>query len=229
MIRIVDFCSVEFFTLLFRLAVVFAIFAFIWGFINLAIGLLRGSQPKSYPLKSALKAIQFFLIADVSVLFVLKLPNWGTETIVVAVVILLAYFIGKINSMQMRFAVQLNGLNMPKQTEKPNYALEWGIIVFALGIFVFLIYNPTLAENKLSTWFYETILGIEKAPFFGFIFKIIGFVIGLTIFLRLINTIGMIATGKNPFGNPFYNGKNKNDINSPKDDTHFDDYQEVND
>ena len=221
----------EFFNLLFRLGVVFAIFGFIWGIINLAIGILNGAKPRSYPLKLSLKAIQFFLIADVSVLFVIKSDNWGMATIVSTAIILASYFVGKINAMQMRFSMQINGLNLPKP-EKPNYKLEWGIIVFALGIFALLINYPQFAENRLSSWFYETIIGIEKAPFFGFIFKIVGFVIGITIVLRLVNTISMILNGRNPFENPFDRRNNKkDDFNNqdPFNDNHFDDYQEVKD
>ena len=161
----------KFIDLVFRLSVVLAIFSFIWGLIRFGITILRGGIPVSYPLGLALKAIQFFLIVAVAVLFSSEDMDNSTYTTWITGLILAMYFIGKVQKTQFRnMFIQVQGMNF-NNTYKPNMPLEFGIVGFAMILFIGMILHPEYAQNNVTTWFYESIIQIESTPIFGFIFK----------------------------------------------------------
>lgn len=213
----------EFISLVFRLGVVLAIFSFIWGILRFILTLLRGGIPLSYPFKVGLKTLQYFLIAELTILFCTEQNDGNIQRTILTGLILLMYFIGKVQNMQFKMMmIQIQGRNM-QTPEKPNMRLEFGIVILAMSLFTFLVLYPDFAYNGVSKWFYTSILDIETTPIFGFIFKIVGFFFSLGILFRMVNSISMILSGK-AFGNRNDSSNNQ----SQKDDSNrFDDYEEI--
>lgn len=217
----------EFFSLVFRLGVVLAIFSFIWGLLQFALTILRGGQPLAYPIKLTLKLVQYILIADITIMFCERSSKSLELDLALSGLILLIYFIGKVQQIRMRrFFVQIQGQRLkPQEQFKPNMNLEFGVIGLSLGLFAFLAFYPDYAVNPVSTWFYQNIIGIEKAPFFGFIFKVVGFFFTLSILFRMVNAFSVLLSGQ-AFKNP--NDKNDNQSGgSDRDSYRFDEYEEV--
>jgi hypothetical protein len=211
----------EFLDLVFRLGVLLAIFSFIWGLIKLALGVLRSGLPLPAPISLALKTIQYFLIVDITVLFCTGRDN-TMQDLVLAGFILLMYFAGKMQNLRSRFMiVQVQGRQMGRPAEAPpNMKLELAVVAISMGLFVFLTFRPEFAENGLSTWFLENSLEIERTPIIGFIFKVVGFFFTLTILFRMVSSLMMILSGQ------AFRGNDKDD-RRPRNDDHFDDYEEM--
>jgi hypothetical protein len=179
----------------------------------------------SYPLGLAFKTVQYLLIADVAILFCTDNPNGNLSTSITTGLILLMYFIGKVQNMQFRamMSIQIQGRNLAdKQGPKPKMVLEFGIVVLAMAVFGFLLWKPEFSENAISNWFYKNIIDIESTPIFGFIFKIVGFFFTIGMLLRMFNALRVIFSGE-AFGNRTNDEPTKNE----RSDNHFDDYEEV--
>jgi hypothetical protein len=180
----------------------------------------------SYPLSLLLKTIQYLLIADVAILFCTDDPSGNLSSTITVGLIVLMYFIGKVQNMQMRsmMNIQIQGRNL-SDAPQPKMALEFGIVALAMALFGFLLWRPEFAENQVSHWFYSNIIDIEKTPIFGFIFKIVGFFFTITMLLRMFNALSMIFSGR------AIGGRSKNDrdnLNDKSDQSNrFDDYEEV--
>lgn len=210
----------DFLELIFRLGVVLAIFSFIWGLLKFLLTLLRGGIPLSYPFKMGLKTVQYFLIAELTVLFCNQDVSTSLQQTILTGLILLMYFVGKVQNTQIKFTmIQIQGRQF-QQPERPNMQLEFGLVALAMAFFGFLSAFPEYAENAVSQWFYTSITDIETTPIFGFIFKIVGFFFTLTILFRMVGAISMILSGRG-FGNP-------NRPSKKQDDNRFDDYEEIN-
>lgn len=213
----------EILTIIFRLGVILAIFSFIWGIINIGLAILRGGVPLAYPAKLMLKAVQYFLIVDVVILFSLTDGEISIRNAIITGGIIAMYFLGKVQQMRLNFAIiQIQGRNFNKPV-KPNMALEFGLIAAALMFYVFFLFNTGLAENVVAKWFYESIADIEGTVFFGFIFKVIGFFFTVAMIFRLLNSINVLITGKSND----QNDSNNNPFQQNNDDNHFDDYEEI--
>jgi hypothetical protein len=214
----------EFISLVFRLGVVLAIFSFIWGLLQFGFTLLRGGTPLPYPVALVLKGIQYFLIADITVLFCANKGNGDALPLdlVLSGLILLMYFIGKVQNMKNRFMiVQFQARQLNRPIQKPDMRWEFSVVGLSMALFVVLSLYPQFAINDAANWFYRNITEIEKAPIFGFIFKIVGFFFTLSILFRMITAFSVLLSGK-PFD------RNDNDRNGGNDDTYrFDDYEEV--
>ncbi len=209
--------------MIFRLGVVLAIFSFIWGLIQFALTVLRGGMPLPYPIALALKLIQYFLIADITILFCTARTETVQVDILLSGFILLMYFIGKMQNQRNRFMiVQIQGRAMGRQQQPaPKMNLELGVIVLSMGLFVLLVIQPELAYNPLSEWFYTTITDIEKTPIFGFIFKVIGFFFTIAMLFRMAGAFTLILSGQAFQKNRSNNGRNN------RDNERFDDYEEL--
>ena len=90
---------------IFRLGVLFAIYGFLWGLIEIAISLLRAGSQRSIPEIYLVKALKYFFLVDVTFLFCVE--QLGGKTVVVdqgimASIILLMYFLGKFQRAQNR-------------------------------------------------------------------------------------------------------------------------------
>jgi hypothetical protein len=219
---------VEFISLIFRLGVILAIFSFIWGILKFGFVLLRGGVPMSYPLNLAFKTVQYLLIADVAIIFCTDNPNGNLSTSITTGLILLMYFIGKVQNMQFKamMSIQIQGKSLTDSV-KPKMGLEFGIVALAMAVFGFLLWKPEFAENAVSSWFYKNIIDIEDTPIFGFIFKVVGFFFTISMLLRMFNALSMIFSGR-AFGSRDNDPNNQDrNRNNERSDNHFDDYEEV--
>jgi hypothetical protein len=98
------------------------------------------------------------------------------------------------------------------------------VVVVAIATFIGFSFFPQYTDNSISNWFYKSILSIEKTAIFGAIFKLIGFIIIVNMFFKMMNVLSDLLTGKplikkrNPFNN--------NQKDDTKDDsTKFDDFE----
>lgn len=222
--RTLYICCMSLLDFIFRLGVLFAIYGFLWGLIEIALAILRAGSQRSIPEVYLIKALKYFFLADVTFLFCVE--RLGTDTVIIdqgiiAGIILLMYFLGKLQQQQNQlriFQMGFNGMPMMKQTFNPR--AELAVITLAMGIFVLFWFFPHLAYNPLSQWFHESILNIEDTPVFGFIFKIIGFFFMLSIIFKVVNAFTLILSGA------AFNNKRGSEPKERSDDD-FDDYEEI--
>jgi hypothetical protein len=213
----------------FLMGVMFAVFGFLWGFVRLSITLIRPKHfERSIIEEYSIKTLQYFFLIDVTFLFCLNQNNSGyilPYELYIGALILVVYFVGKLQNRQKRstlFKASL-GENMNFLTPIFNLKAEVGVILFGIGMFVFFIFNPQYAQNPISNWFYDSIVGIEEAPIIGFIFKIIGFFILLSISNKLINGVFYLMSGK-PLVTTQMHVKEEH---NKEDSTKFDDFEEL--
>jgi hypothetical protein len=213
----------------FLMGVMFAVFGFLWGFVRLSITLIRPKHfERSIIEEYSIKTLQYFFLIDVTFLFCLNQNNSGyilPYELYTGALILVVYFVGKLQNRQKRstlFKASL-GENMKFLTPIFNLKAEVGVILFGIGMFVFFIFNPQYAQNPISNLFYDSIVGIEEAPIIGFIFKIIGFFILLSISNKLINGVFYLMSGK-PLVTTQRHVKEEN---TKEDSTKFDDFEEL--
>lgn len=192
----------------------------------LAISLLRGGRPKQVFEVYLIKAVRYVFLADVILLFSVQQAGdiLLLNDLLIAGLILLIYFVGKIQSKQQRqslfsFRGQANipGMGDFMNKLKPAFDLRFEIlvVVLALGAFIGFYFAPHFASNAIANWFLESILNIEDTPVFGFIFKVIGFFFLLSVIMKIVGGIMTVLTGGKP--SPRQN----------QDDDHFDDYTEI--
>ena len=123
----------------------------------------------------------------------------------------------------MMFQMVANG--MRTNLNQFNLKAEIGVIIFAVLFFIAFIFFPEYAKNPLSIWFHENILGLEKAPILGFIFKIIGFFFLINILMKMMNAIMLLIAGK-PLAQASSSSHFENQNDQRKEDE-FDDYEEL--
>jgi len=210
----------ELINFIFRIGVVFAIFGFIWGFINIGYSLLRG---KNNNLLEAyiIKVIKYFLLVDVVFLFGYESFQLNINQLLTIALMLLTYFVSKLqNQQEKRQLFKVVGQNLPIPKKHFNFKAEVAIIIFSLSVFVGFMFFPEYAENKLSLWFHDSIIDIESTPIFGFIFKVIGFIFIVTLFSKLLTSLNMMFSRKK-------NNDINNDIENKEDVDKFDDFEEI--
>lgn len=214
----------ELLNFIFRLGVVFAIFGFIWGLIQVGIRLLTIGRQRQTAEIYILKAVQYLLLVNVTFLICYDQNIQGldvTSQLVFGSIILLMYFMGKFQNRknkQQLFKLYTNG--MLQSDFGFNVRAEIAVIVMSLAVFVLFWFYPQWAGNPVSLWFQSSILNIEDTPIFGFIFKVIGFFFLLNILIKVINSIMMLLSGR-----AFQNNQRSD---NRKDDNHFDDFEEIN-
>lgn len=211
---------------IFRLGVVFAIFGFIWGIFELGLKLLSGGRTRTISEVYFIKAIKYLFLVDVTFLFCLDDAQnlISTFNIVIAGLVLLTYFVGKLQNQQNKMAMfQMMGAGMtPKQTTF-NLRVEIGVIVLAIGVFSLFIFFPDVAKNPISIWFHESIINIEDTPIIGFIFKVIGFFFLVSMIFKMLNGFNYLISGK-----PFVQASSSfQSFTKNKKDDEFDDYEEM--
>ncbi len=216
----------KFIDLAFRLGVVFAIFGFIWGILNMLLTLLRGGRTKTVFEEYLLKSVQYFFLVNVTFLFCVQkedssilMPN----ELILAGLILIIYFTGKLQNRQNRSAIfKMAGNPMPAISTMFNLKAEISIITLSILFFTAFVFFPEYAQNPISTWFYDSILDIESTPIFGFIFKIVGFFVLMSILFKLLNGFSYLLSGAPLVTvNRQFQSRNKNDDNK------FDDFEEI--
>lgn len=212
----------ELINFIFRLGVVFAIFGFIWGIFQIGYSLLRAGSTKSIGEDYFIKLIKYFFLVDVTSIFCFD-NELNTNQLIITALILLTYFIGKLQNQQNKlvmFQMVANGL--PKQEVKFDLRAEVTVIVMSILFFIGFMFYPQYTQNPVSIWFHDSIINIEDTPIFGFIFKVIGFIFIINLFFKMLNGFSQIISGK-----PITQRGNDT-TKSNEDDTKFDDFEELN-
>ncbi len=139
-------------------------------------------------------------------------------------IILLTYFMGKLQQNQNRqlfFKVAGRGIPSMERANNFNMRLEVIVIVLSLAIFGMFWFYPSLSQNPVSLWFFDSIVNIEDTPVFGFIFKVIGFFFLLSLIFKMINAFNYLLGGGRRNNGPTNSG------GGSQIDDQFDDYEEV--
>ncbi|MBU3658805.1 MAG: hypothetical protein FGM14_02970 [Flavobacteriales bacterium] len=211
--------------LIFRLGVLFAIYGFLWFFIELGLTFLRAGRQKTMGENYLIKSVKYLFLVNVTFLFCLDLNqnNVSFYNAMPSAIVLATYFIGKLQQQQQRLQLfgQLNA-QIP-QTNDFNLKTEIILIVASIGLFIGFLFFPQYASNNIANWFKSSILDIESTVIIGFIFKIIGFFFLLGMIMKMINAINYIISGK-----PVVDIKTNINSNSKKDEDKFDDFEEIN-
>lgn len=214
----------ELLNFIFRLGVVFAIFGFIWGLINIGIRLISIGRERQTVEVYILKAVQYLLLVDVTFLICYNQDIQGLDynsQLIFGTVILLMYFLGKFQQRkkkQLLFNVYTNGISRNEHWFNPR--AEILVILIAISMFVLFWFKPEFAINPISLWFQESILEIEKTPIIGFIFKVIGFFFLINILSKVVNSFMMLLSGQ-AFA------KRDDSNHDDTDNTNFDDFEEI--
>lgn len=116
--------------------------------------------------------------------------------------------------MQMQGGMMGNLINT-----KFNAKAEGIVISICILVFGSLFFFPQYAENPVSKWFYDSIIGIEETFFFGFIFKVVGFFFMLTLIIKMVGSFSKMGNS-NPMDNSIPEQEERSDDD-------FDDYEEV--
>lgn len=224
--RFLQFCGVDILNFIFRLGVVLAIFGFLWWLVNLGLNVIRGGRKKMLTEAYIIKLVRYFFLVDVVILFCLDQSQGEIDlnNTIIAGLVLLMYFIGKIQNAQLRqsiFSVQGNmGMQSMMNQMKPVFNVNYEAVVIIISVlfFVGFILYPNYAVNPISSWFYEAIVDIEDTPVFGFIFKVIGFFFMVSIIMKVAQGFTALITG---------NSVNNSNDDSDDSNDDFDDYTEI--
>jgi len=211
--------------LIFRLGVLFAIYGFLWFFIELGLTFLRASRPKTIVENYLIKSVKYLFLVNVTFLFCLDLNqnNVSFYNVMPSAIVLLTYFIGKLQRQQQQLQLfgQINA-QIPQRNDF-NLKTEIVLIIASIALFIGFLFFPQYASNNIANWFKSSILDIESTVIIGFIFKIIGFFFLVGMILNMINAINYIISGK-----PVVDIKTNFKSNSNKDEDKFDDFEEIN-
>ena len=217
------FVAVELLNFIFRLGVLFAIYGFLWGLIELAVSILSAGRKRSVAEVYVIRALKYFFLVDVTFLFCIQGESSSmviVNQLIMAGIILFTYFIGKFQNNQNKMMMfRMMGPGLPQQSSAFNARAELFVIGFAILAFVGFNFYPHLASNPLSLWFHESIVNIEDTPVFGFIFKVIGFFYMLSLLSKMISGLTFLISG-----NAF---RQVSSENKDKGDNDFDDFIEV--
>ena len=204
----------EILELTFQLGVFFAIYGFIWFFVDLGFMLLNGGKPRSLVETYFFKGIQYVFLVNVIFLFSIDMNSGSIAlaNLYPIIFILALYFIGKFQKSQNN-VLMLSRMGLATSTSKFNSKYEIIIIILSLLFFIGFIFRPDIANNVVAFWFKESILDIESTAIIGFIFKVIGFFFLMSILFKTVNSFQYISESL----------INKNQ----RKDSDFDDYEEI--
>lgn len=184
---------------IFQLGVLFAIYGFIWGIFEIALSLFRAGRAKTLGEEYLVKGVKYLFLVDVTFLFCLDLEqeNISTYNLTISGLVLLTYFVGKLQNKQNQQAMfQMMQNGFPKMTANFNLKAEVAVITISLLTFVLFIFYPDIAKNPLSLWFHESITSIAETPIIGFIFKVIGFFFLISMIFKMINAFMYLISGQ---------------------------------
>lgn len=204
----------EILELTFQLGVFFAIYGFIWFFVDLGFMLLNGGKPRNLVETYFFKGIQYVFLVNVIFLFSIDMNSGSIAlaNLYPIIFILALYFIGKFQKSQNN-VLMLSRMGLATSTSKFNSKYEIIIIILSLLVFIGFIFRPDIANNVVAFWFKESILDIESTAIIGFIFKVIGFFFLMSILFKTVNSFQYISESL------FTKNQRK--------DSDFDDYEEI--
>jgi len=208
--------------LIFKLGVFFSIYGFLWFFIELGLTFLVGGRKRTRFETYLIKGIKYGFLVNVTFLFSVDLNKHQVNfyNLIPSALVLSTYFVGMLQQKQKRqvFMGQLG------KSAAEGITIKAEIILITLSgiLFLGLVCYPQFAENAVALWFQRSILDIESTVIFGFIFKIIGFFFLLGMIFKMLNALNYLISGK-----PLFDIKSRFSNMNKKDDTHFDDFEEL--
>lgn len=178
-------------TLLFKLGVRFAIFNFIWFFLELLHKMLTGMRPQSIAEHYILKGLKYIILVGITFAYCLDFAknepvyvlNW--QKLVPGGFILMLYLLGKFQKQEEQIQF-LAGFQMPLSKKPYARNLEILLLVLSAALFTGLYFYPHLTEIGLLQWFEANIRSLEKAFLLGFIFQVLGLFFVLNVFFRVL-------------------------------------------
>lgn len=179
--------------LTFQLGVFFAIYGFIWFFIDLGIKFITSGAVKSELSNYLVKGVKYLFLVNVIFLFSVSDTEAKIElrALVPVMLILFLYFVGKFQKNQNK-NIFLSRMGIQSNAVQFNSRYEMVLITLSLLVFILFILEPSIAQNNIAKWFKITIIDIETTAIIGFIFKIIGFFFLLDILTKTINAFQFI-------------------------------------
>tara|TARA_B110000285_G_scaffold136471_1_gene152843 strand:+ start:2129 stop:2782 length:654 start_codon:yes stop_codon:yes gene_type:complete len=211
---------------IFKLGVLFAVYEFLWAIFDISIKAVSVGRTRSTTEIYILRFIKYFFLVDVTFLFCFEQTPSGMpelSTFIFAGLILLTYFIGKLQKNKTKSAFfKIAGRGMPNTQNNFSFTAEAIIIGVSLMVFILFWFFPEFAINPIAEWFREKTIAMEKAPVFGFIFNIVGFFFLLTLIFKMVNTVLFFLNGG--LKNNTSAGPEGNQLDS---DDHFDDFEEL--
>ena len=204
----------EILTLTFQLGVFFAIYGFLWFFVDMGFMLLNAGKSRSIGETYFFKGIQYIFLVNVIFLFSIDINsgNVAIANLYPIIFILTLYFIGKFQKNQ-KNVVMLSRMGIGSSSSKFNPRYEIIVIVLSLLAFIGFVLRPDIANNQVAFWFKESILDIESTAIFGWVFKIIGFFFLEGILFKTVNAFKYISEAIFTRGH--------------KNDSDYDDYEEI--
>ena len=212
----------ELLNLIFKLGVFFSIYGFLWFFIELGLTFLVGGRKRTRLETYLIKGIKYAFLVNVTFLFSVDLNKHQVNfyNLIPSALVLSTYFVGMLQQKQRRqvFMGQLG------KSAAEGITIKAEIILITLSgiLFLGLVCYPQFAENTIALWFQRSILDIESTVIIGFIFKIIGFFFLLGMIFKMLNALNYLISGK-----PLFDIKSRFSNMNKKDDTHFDDFEEL--
>lgn len=214
--------------LIFRLGVLFAIYGFLWFFIELALKLLIGGRKRTLGEIYLIKTVKYLFLVNVTFLFCLEQldePDFQVNylSLVPSFIVLMVYFLGKLQQKEQRIQMMTN---FTKGMQEVPFNRHWELALILLSGLAFsgLVFYPQFSENGISRWFQESILDIENTVLIGFVFKVIGFFFLIGMFFKMLNALNYIISGK-----PLVNVKTGFSSKKNSSDDSFDDFEEIDD
>lgn len=190
--------------------------------------LLIGTRKRTLGEIYLVKTVKYLFLVNVTFLFCLEqmdepIFQINYQHIVPSFIILMVYFLGKLQKKEQRIQMMSNFTQGMKDIP---FNRQWELALIVLSGFTFagLVFFPQFSENVISIWFKNRILDIEKAVLIGFIFKVIGFFFLIGMFSKMLNALNYIISGK-PLVQVNSSFSAKKD---PSDDS-FDDFEEIDD
>jgi len=209
--------------LIFKLGVFFSIYGFLWFFIELGLTFLVGGRKRTRFETYLIKGIKYAFLVNVTFLFSVDLNKHQVNfyNLIPSALVLSTYFVGMLQQKQKRqvFMGQLG------KSAAEGITIKAEIILITLSgiLFLGLVCYPQFAENTVALWFQRSILDIESTVIIGFIFKIIGFFFLLGMIFKMLNALNYLISGE-----PLFDIKSRfSKMDTKKDDTHFDDFEEL--
>lgn len=216
----------ELINLIFRLGVLFAIYGFLWFFIEMGLKLLIGGRKRTLGEIYLIKTVKYLFLVNVTFLFCLKQYHdlqVNYMNVVPSFIVLMVYFLGKLQQSEQR--IQLMSSFTQGMKEAP-FNRRWEIAIIVLSAFTFIgfVYYPQYSENGISSWFQRSIVDIENTVLIGFVFKAIGFFFLIGLFFKMLNALNYIISGR-----PLVNVKTGFSSKKTSSDDSYDDFEEIDD
>lgn len=212
----------ELLNLIFRLGVLFAIYGFLWLFIEMGFTFLRAGRPKTIIETYIIKSVKYLFLVNVTFLFCLDLNknDISIYNAMPSAIILLTYFIGKLQQKQQQLQM-LGPLNATIGKDDFNLKSEIILITVSIALFIGFLFFPQYSNNAVANWFKSSIIDIETTVIIGFVFKIIGFFFLVSMIFKMLNAINYILSGK-----PIVDVRTSFQTKK-KDEDQFDDFEEI--